>query len=79
MVHIGKDGVNDATIQATREALNTRELIKVRVLDAAPRDAREAGYELADRIEGAALVHVIGHVAVIYRPFNENPSIRLPA
>lgn len=78
-MHVGKDGVSESTIQAANEALNTRELLKIRVLDAAPLDAGEAGRTIAERIEEAALVHVIGRVIVIYRPFTENPDIRLPA
>lgn len=79
VVHIGKDGVNDAVLAAVREALNTRELLKVRVLEAAPTDVRDAGHTLADQLEDVELVHVIGKVLVLYRPFPEHPEIRLPA
>lgn len=79
VVHIGKDGVSESTVGAAEEALNTRELLKIRVLDAAPVDARGAGQALADEIDDAELVQVIGNVVVIYKPFAENPEIRLPA
>lgn len=78
VVHIGKDGINESTIGAAEEALNTRELLKIRVLDAAPMDARGAGNALAEKIDDAELVQVIGNVLVLYKPFSENPQIRLP-
>lgn len=79
VVHVGKDGLNESAIHAAREALNTRELLKIRVLEAAPLDAGATGRKLVDEIEGAVLVQVIGHVFVIYRPFPEHPEIRIPA
>lgn len=79
VVHIGKEGVNESTIGATEEALNTRELLKVRVLDGAPNDAKGVGRSLAEKIEDVDLVQVIGNVVVLYRPFPEHPNIRLPA
>lgn len=79
VVHIGKEGINESTIDATEEALHTRELLKLRVLDGAPEDARTAGRALAESLENVELVQVIGNVVVLYRPFSENPEIRLPA
>jgi RNA-binding protein len=60
------------------EALNTRELIKVKVQEASPQDVRGAGAEIAGRVEGAALVATIGRVAILYRPDPEKPEIELP-
>lgn len=79
VVHIGKDGVNASTIDATKQALHTRELLKVRVLDAAPGDADAVGRKLAESLDEAELVHVVGSVVVLYKPFPEHPEIRLPA
>ncbi|MEX0821646.1 MAG: YhbY family RNA-binding protein [Rhodothermales bacterium] len=79
LVHVGKDGVTESTVRAAGEAFNTRELLKVRVLDAAPLDAGETARKLLDQIENAVLVQVIGHVFVLYRPFPDTPDIRLPA
>jgi len=77
--YIGKEGVTDAALRSVEEAFNTRELLKVKVLEAAPLDVREAGAELAARIEGAELVQTIGRTAVLYRRHPEKPEIRLPA
>jgi len=75
---VGKEGITDSTIRSIEEALNTRELIKVKVLEAAPLHVREAGAELQERIEGAALVQTIGRIAVLYRRDPEKPQIELP-
>lgn len=75
---VGKEGVTDATIRSIQEALNTRELIKVKVLEAAPDDVRVTGAELEQRIDDAQLVQTIGRIAVIYRPHPEKPEIQLP-
>jgi RNA-binding protein len=75
---VGKEGVGDATIRSIQEALNTRELIKVKVLEASPSNVREAGAELEQRIENAELVQTIGRIAVLYRPHPDKPEIDLP-
>ena len=78
VVYVGKEGVTESTVRSMEEALNTRELIKVRVQEAAPQDVREAGAELAERVAGSELVQTIGRVAVIYRRHPEKPEIALP-
>ncbi|HYJ79755.1 MAG TPA: ribosome assembly RNA-binding protein YhbY [Longimicrobiaceae bacterium] len=78
VVFVGKEGVGASTLRSVEEALNTRELIKVRVQEAAPVDVRQAGAELQAGTEGAEVVQTIGRVAVLYRPHPEKPEIRLP-
>jgi RNA-binding protein len=75
---VGKEGVTDATIRSIHEALNNRELIKVKVLEAAPGDVRVTGAELAQRVEDAQLVQTIGRIAVLYRRHPDKPEIELP-
>jgi RNA-binding protein len=78
VVHVGKEGVSDSTVRSVEEALNTRELIKVRVQEAAPQDVREAGAALEGRVEGLSLVQTIGRVAVLYRRHPDKPELELP-
>ena len=78
VVHIGKEGVTVAARQAVREAFNTRELVKVRVLEAAPQDARATGEALAEALHNVALVQAVGRVVILYRPDPEQPEIQLP-
>ena len=78
VVYIGKEGVQDSTIRSLEEALNTRELIKVKVLEAAPANVRDTAAELGRRVDGVEVVQTIGRVAVIYRRHPEKPEIQLP-
>lgn len=78
VVYVGKEGVGESTLRSVQEALRTRELIKVKVQEAAPLDVREAGAGLAEGVEGAELVQTIGRIAVLYRRHPEKPEIELP-
>jgi len=68
---VGKEGVTERAIEALSEAFNTREILKVKVLDSAPVDARATGEALASSIENAHLVQVIGRTVVLFRPVPE--------
>ena len=48
------------------------------MLEGAPVDAREAADAIRQRVEGAFIPQVIGRTIVLYRPFPEDPEIRLP-
>ncbi len=62
---IGKGEVDEALIQAVRDCLEARELIKLKVLDNSIYDAREASILLAEAT-GADCVQVIGSKFVLY-------------
>ena len=78
MLQIGKEGVTPEAAQSLEDAFRTRELLKVKVLEAAPEDADETGAALADLVTDAHLVQVIGRTIVLYRRHPEQPEIRLP-
>lgn len=78
ILYVGKEGLSEAVLGAVEEAFRTRELLKVKVQEAAPVDVREAGEALARRVPGAHLIQTIGRTAVLYRPHPEKPEIRLP-
>ena len=78
LLHVGKEGVTHTAARALADAFNTRELIKLKVLEAPPEPAKETGAELARRVAGAHLVQVIGRTVVLYRPHPEKPQIKLP-
>jgi RNA-binding protein len=72
IVRVGKIGLTPAVLQATEQALLSRELIKIRFDH--ERDDRD---ELAGKIAestGAALIMQVGKVAVFYRPKPANHS-----
>lgn len=76
--HIGKEGVTPASVRALRQTFDTHELVKVRVLEAAPEDAKTTAHTLATEIENAAVVQVVGRNATLYRPDPDAPRIQLP-
>lgn len=64
---LGKGGISDAFIEQVNGALNTRELIKFKVLlETSPVTPREAANEVAEKT-GADVIQVIGGVIVLYR------------
>jgi RNA-binding protein len=77
-VQVGGEGVTEAVVGALTDAFNTRELVKVKVAEGAPIDAREAADELAGRVADVHVAQVIGRTIVVYRPFPEDPEIQLP-
>ena len=73
---IGKDGISDETIRQVSNALEARELIKLRVLDNCPYTSREASDIIAERTNSAP-VSVVGSRFVLYRPSKKNKKIVL--
>ena len=63
---IGKGGVTEELCAQLLNALNARELIKIKVLETSPVTAREAAEQIASAI-GAEVVLVIGMKIVLYR------------
>jgi RNA-binding protein len=77
IVQIGKEGITAGVVEATRVALLAHELVKVRVLQEAPVDRKEAGEELARRA-GAALAQTLGRTLLLYKRHPHKPKIVLP-
>ncbi len=73
---VGKGGIEEKIIQGVSDALEARELIKLRVLDNAAYSAREAAEALA-QATGADIVSVIGSRFVLYRASENNKMIIL--
>lgn len=63
---IGKGGIDDNFIKQVNDALEARELIKLRVLDNSDYTAREACEVLCGKT-GAEAIQVIGTRFVLYR------------
>ena len=78
IIQVGTDGVSDALLRTVEEAFNTRELLKVKVLDGAPGDVRETADAIAEGLEDVHVAQTIGKTIVLYRPFPEEPEIELP-
>ena len=76
IVHIGKEGVKEQTITQIDEALEKRELIKLRVLETSPEDVRATADKTA-AATGADVVQVIGSRFILYRESKNNKNIKL--
>ena len=72
---VGKGGVPDTLVVQVNEALNARELIKLKVLDNSLYSAKEASVEIAEKT-GAELVQVIGNKFVLYKANPKEPVIK---
>ncbi|WP_332690804.1 ribosome assembly RNA-binding protein YhbY [Halalkalibacter lacteus] len=75
---VGKGGVNENMSKQIEEALETRELIKVSILQNCDEDKDEVAHKLVG-LTGAELVQVIGHTIVLYKESKENKEIVLPS
>ncbi len=71
LFQIGKDGISENVITQVDEALEARELIKLRVLNNSLYTAKEAAYELAEECD-AEVIQTIGNVLVLYRKNKTN-------
>ena len=76
IIQIGKGGVTENTVKQVDDALEARELIKLRVLEASPISSREAADEIAEKTH-SDVVQVIGTRFVLYRESRDNKQIRL--
>ncbi|WP_373048891.1 ribosome assembly RNA-binding protein YhbY [Vulgatibacter sp.] len=76
VVQIGQQGVTIGIIDAALDALDDHELIKVKVLEGAPVDRKEAAAKLAEET-GAQLAQVLGRTFLLYKPNPKEPKIRI--
>ncbi len=74
---IGKGGITDNLVAQVEDALEARELIKLKVLETCEYTPREAAGILAERC-GAEPVQCIGARLVLYRESKKNKQIKLP-
>ncbi len=77
VVQIGHQGVTEGVLAALDSALETHELIKLKVAGEAEVDAEEIVKEI-EKGARCQVAQVIGHTLVIYRRREKNPKIVLP-
>jgi RNA-binding protein len=73
VVVVGKAGLTEGIVAATVEALDRRELIKVR-LPVGPGPSRKAIAEELSHAAGAVCAGVVGRTALLYRPNAAGPD-----
>lgn len=77
IVHIGKSGLTENLVQSAQQALQARELIKVKILNNNEDDKKLVAQALAEATD-SSIVQVIGHNFVLYKRNPEEPKIILP-
>ncbi|GFO69311.1 RNA-binding protein [Geomonas limicola] len=76
VITVGKSDVSEAVIRETNEALESHELIKVKILESCLIDRHEVAEELCTAA-GAELAQVLGRTLLLYRAAKE-PRLELP-
>ncbi|NLN20186.1 MAG: YhbY family RNA-binding protein [Firmicutes bacterium] len=76
ILQVGKGSLGDALLKQAEEAIEARELIKVRVLKACPHPPDQIANQMAESL-GAELVQLVGRSFLLYRRSRE-PRIELP-
>jgi RNA-binding protein len=71
-LHLGPAGFTPGHLKALEDLFRGRELVKVRILNTADDDPKEAAARMA-AAAGAVLVGVVGKTFVLYRP---NPDLK---
>lgn len=76
ILQIGKSGITETVIQQVNDALNAREMIKMRVLENSLLTAKEAAIEISEQT-GSEVVQVIGTRFVLYKSNPKEPIYEL--
>jgi RNA-binding protein len=78
VIHVGRNGVTDPVLREIAEALDSHELIKVKLVDPQGHK-KELAAEIAERSGGAA-VGLVGNVVTLYRehPDPEQRKVEVP-
>lgn len=77
VVQVGKEGISEGLVGALDVALDTHELIKIKLGESAGSDRRALAEALAEA-GGAELVQVLGRTVLVYRRRKKDPAIELP-
>ena len=76
IIQIGKDGVSKEFITNLDDCLEHHELIKIKVLENAPDEKGELATQIEKKTKGC-VAQIIGKTILFYRPFKEEPEIKL--
>jgi len=74
VVRIGKDGLIENVVKSLLDVIDSRELVKVKILQNSEVEKREAANELALR-SGCELVAIIGRILIFYKENQDKPVI----
>lgn len=74
---VGKSGVTPDMTKSIDEALESREIIKITVLNNCPEESKYIASLLSERTH-SEVVQIIGKKIVLYRESKTKPTIELP-
>nr|WP_300002097.1 ribosome assembly RNA-binding protein YhbY [Tissierella sp.] len=77
LFQLGKNGLSENFLKQVDEALESRELVKINILNNSDMETEELSRELV-KVLGAEFVQNIGNKVIIYRESEENKQIKLP-
>ncbi|HEX6835620.1 MAG TPA: ribosome assembly RNA-binding protein YhbY [Polyangia bacterium] len=77
VVQVGKDGISEGLVAALDVALETHELVKVKLGESAGSDRKALGAAVAEAV-GGELVQVLGRTVLVYRRRKIDPELTLP-
>lgn len=76
MIRLGKDGFTDNQAQSILDVIESRELIKVKILQNSKVEKEEVAREIEEKT-GCEVVGIIGKTIILYKPNEEKPKISL--
>ena len=76
ILQVGKGGINENLVKTVSDALEARELIKMRVLENSGEAVRDVAEQLAEATE-SEVVSVIGKCLILYRESETKTKIEL--
>ena len=76
ILQVGKGGINENTVKQAQDALEARELIKVKILETCPTNVRDTANSLSESTN-SDVVQVIGFKFVLYKESKNNKTIKL--
>lgn len=74
---LGKNGLSESFIKQIDDTLETRELVKINILNNSGLSNEEVYSQLVEELE-AEFVQSIGNKVIIYRESKDNKEINLP-
>ncbi len=76
IVRIGKDGLSENIIKSILDAIESRELIKVKILQNCETEKTEIYRQLLE-VKEFEVVGIVGRVIIIFKENKDKPSISL--
>lgn len=77
VLQIGKSGITENVLVQIREALEARELVKIKILNNAGLEANDVANEISEKLR-AEFVQSIGNKFTIYKESEDKKKIELP-